>query len=171
MSFVRLTERHDAPVVKTAGLNTIYMEERVRKNTATAINTKIDAQIKESIAFYLPQEKGTVTQRIKALEKEWDVERALEVNMPIVALIGLSLGIFVSSWWFIFPAVVLLFFLEHALQGWCPPLPIFRKLGFRTKREIEKERYALKFLRGDFDTLFKSQVPTPGEIYKAVNKE
>ena len=147
------------------------MEERVRKNTATPVNKKIDEQIKEAIALYLPQQKEAVTKRIKALDKEWDVERALEVNMPIVALAGLSLGIFVNPWWFIFPTIVLLFFLEHAIQGWCPPLPIFRRLGFRTKKEIEKERYALKYLRGDFNMLFESQIPTPSEIYQALNKE
>ena len=40
--------------------------------------------------------------------------------------------------------------LQHALQGWCPPLPVFRRWGVRTAREIEEERYALKALRGDF---------------------
>ena len=90
--------------------------------------------------------------------------------MPIVALIGLALGIFINPWWFLFPAIVLLFFLEHAIQGWCPPLPIFRRLHFRTRQEIEKERYALKYLRGDFDPLFTSQIPTPTEIYSAMEK-
>jgi hypothetical protein len=42
------------------------------------------------------------------------------------------------------------FFMQHALQGWCPPLPVFRRLGFRTQYEIEQERYALKAIRGDF---------------------
>jgi hypothetical protein len=40
--------------------------------------------------------------------------------------------------------------LQHALQGWCPPIPLLRRLGFRTEAEINRERYALKALRGDF---------------------
>ena len=32
-----------------------------------------------------------------------------------------------------------------------PLHPVFRRLGIRTQREIELERYALKALRGDFD--------------------
>ena len=52
--------------------------------------------------------------------------------------------------WFFFPAVVAGFLLQHAVQGWCPPVPVFRHLGFRTQSEIEEERYALKALRGDF---------------------
>jgi hypothetical protein len=42
------------------------------------------------------------------------------------------------------------FLLQHALQGWCPPVPLLRKTGVRTMREIDIERYALKALRGDF---------------------
>jgi hypothetical protein len=51
------------------------------------------------------------------------------------------------------PLVVTGFLLQHALQGWCPPLPVLRRLGVRTAREIERERTALKALRGDFDEL------------------
>jgi hypothetical protein len=42
------------------------------------------------------------------------------------------------------------FLLQHAVQGWCPPLPLLRRLGVRTADEINEERYALKALRGDF---------------------
>ena len=42
------------------------------------------------------------------------------------------------------------FLLQHAVQGWCPPVPVFRRLGVRTQTEIDEERYALKALRGDF---------------------
>ncbi|WP_291177978.1 hypothetical protein [Gimesia sp.] len=60
---------------------------------------------------------------------------------------------------FALPAVVAGFLLQHAIQGWCPPMPIFRRLGFRTQLEIEMERYALKAMRGDFEkiTRFNSQ--------------
>jgi hypothetical protein len=45
------------------------------------------------------------------------------------------------------------FLLQHAIQGWCPPLPVFRRLVYRTQSEIDYERYALKSLRGDFRSL------------------
>lgn len=48
------------------------------------------------------------------------------------------------------PAAVSAFLLQHALQGWCPPVPFFRKRGVRTPAEIAAERNALKLLRGDF---------------------
>ena len=36
------------------------------------------------------------------------------------------------------------FLLQHALQGWCPPVPILRRQGFRTRHEIDAERQALR---------------------------
>ena len=146
------------------------MKERVRENTSDRINRTIDQNILKSIEYYLSQDEAAVSARIRELDKEWDIERVLEVNMPVVALIGISLGVFVSYWWFIFPTLVLLFFLQHAIQGWCPPLPIFRKLGYRTKTEIERERYALKLIRGDFDGKIDSENVQAPMIYQAVSK-
>ena len=40
------------------------------------------------------------------------------------------------------------FLLMHALIGWCPPVVALRRLGFRTRAEIDAERSALEqFLR------------------------
>ena len=51
--------------------------------------------------------------------------------------------------WLVLPGIVAAFLFQHAVQGWCPPLPLLRRLGFRTATEIGQERYALKALRGD----------------------
>jgi hypothetical protein len=85
------------------------------------------------------------------LDREWDIERALEANAASVSLLGLVLGITSSKKWFVLPVLVGGFLLQHAIQGWCPPMPVLRKMGVRTRLEIEQERYALKILRGDFD--------------------
>jgi hypothetical protein len=55
--------------------------------------------------------------------------------------------------WYLLAGVVAGFLLQHAVQGWCPPVPVFRRWGFRTAAEIDEERYALKALRGDFRNL------------------
>jgi hypothetical protein len=44
----------------------------------------------------------------------------------------------------------LLFFIWHAFQGWCPPVPLLRFFKIRTRPEIDREKYALKAMRGDF---------------------
>jgi hypothetical protein len=72
------------------------------------------------------------------------------VNGSVLGIVGMGLGATVHRRWFLLPAAVFGFCLQHALQGWCPPLEVFRRLGVRTQREIDEERVALKALRGDF---------------------
>jgi hypothetical protein len=78
------------------------------------------------------------------------VERYLEVNAAIFTLIRTVLGFKKSRKWFILPLIVSIFLFQHAVQEWCPPVSVFRRLGIRTRREIEMEKYALKALREDF---------------------
>ena len=100
--------------------------ERVRKNTSFEKNKAIDNEILDHIGRYSGSSAEAISARIRQLDREWDMERVLETNMSLLALTGLTLGVFFSSYWLVLPAVVLLFFLQHALQGWCPPIPLFR---------------------------------------------
>jgi hypothetical protein len=126
--------------------------ERVRKNTPSKTNKKIDDQILSNIEKY-SKAPHLIPDRIKELDKEWDIERVLELNMATLAIIGISLATFVNIYWLILPAIVLLFFIQHAVQGWCPPIPVFRYFNVRTRPEIDREKYALKAIRGDFSNL------------------
>lgn len=64
--------------------------------------------------------------RIGGLDREWDIERVLEINASSLALTGLVLGATVAKKWLTLPAIGLPLLLRHALQGWCPPLPLLR---------------------------------------------
>lgn len=127
--------------------------DRVRANTATEINAKIDRQITERVRFYSGKSEDKITQRIHDLEREWDMERLLETNASALAFTGLVLGVIRNKKWLFLPGIVLPFLLQHAVQGWCPPVPLFRRLGVRTREEIEREKFALKALRGDFEEI------------------
>lgn len=120
--------------------------DRVRNSTSTHINRKIDRDISESIEYYRTQPPALIRERIKELDREWDVERTLEINAASLAFAGTILGITVSKKWLALPVVVTTFLAQHALQGWCPPLPLFRRMGIRTRKEIDKERYGLERL-------------------------
>lgn len=124
--------------------------ERVPSQTADEVNRQIDDQTEQNVARYLNASRAGMDKRLAELDEEWDLERTLEANAAVASLIGLTLGITVDRRWFAFPAVVAGFLFQHALQGWCPPLPVFRRLGVRTQSEIDYERYSLKLLRGDF---------------------
>ena len=138
--------------------------ERARRQTSTARNHRIDKQILENLKSYRKNNDG-IAARIRQLDKEWDIERTLELNAAALALTGTLLGAVVNKRWLILPAVVGSFLVQHAIQGWCPPLPLFRRLGIRTRPEIDREKYALKALRGDFE-----DAGTANKAWKAVNK-
>jgi hypothetical protein len=117
--------------------------DRVRHSTSPSINHEIDCQTDENIRQFSRMDRSAITQRIDELDREWDVERVLEVNASTLALSGLLLGLTTNRKWFLLPGVVLPFLLQHGLQGWCPPLAILRRLGVRTRGEIDQEKFAL----------------------------
>lgn len=125
---------------------------RVEENTADKINARLRRTSFEHVMMVAEGDSETIATRLEELDREWDVERVLEMNASLVILGTLTLGWFHSPWWLALTAVVPAFLLLHALQGWCPPLPILRRLGFRTEHEIHIERTALRILRGDFRT-------------------
>jgi len=131
--------------------------ERVPARTADKINRRIEREMIQRL-YYYQQHPGEIDQRLDELDQEWGIERALEMNAS--ALISSSvLMSLVTRKPSLLAAVVSLFLLQQALQGWCPPLPLLRRLGFRTRTEIDTERYALKMLRGDLDSMQASTEP------------
>jgi hypothetical protein len=127
--------------------------ERVPQHTPQAYNAAIRRRTEENVARIAAAGPAAIDRRLAELDREWDIERMLEANAATVSLIGSALGFVVDRRFFVLPVVVAGFLLQHAVQGWCPPVPLFRHLGFRTAPEIDRERYALKALRGDFRNL------------------
>ena len=141
---------------------------RVPSHTDDFINQVIEEGTKKRIKRFSENLQG-ISFRIRELDREWDIERILALNSSTLSLLGLVLGFTRDKKWFILPLAVQGFFMEHAFQGWCPPLPILRRLGFRTQDEINYERYALKFLRGDFtDIESAGTFSEPEDIFDAV---
>ena len=124
--------------------------DRVRAHTSEEANRAIDREIGDDVARYATASAEEIEKRIDALDREWDMERLLELNASTLAMLGLALGVTHNKKWLFVPGVVLPFLFQHAVQGWCPPLPVLRRLGVRTREEIDREKYALKAMRGDF---------------------
>lgn len=126
--------------------------KRVQMNTEPDVNQAVKEQTISKL--YELQEfkdaKNVVLNHcIDKLDDEWDTERVLEANAAAIILISSILGLKKSKA-FLIPGLISFFLLQHAVQGWCPPLPVIRKLGVRTADEINQERTALKMMRGDF---------------------
>jgi hypothetical protein len=124
--------------------------DRVQRNTAEEINRRLEAETGARIRRCMGNPLA-IQRRLRQLDREWDIERVLETNASLIALAGVLLGARHDRRWLWLPSLVTGFLLQHAVQGWCPPVPLLRRMGIRTSREIEIERVALKILRGDFD--------------------
>ena len=124
--------------------------ERVALNTRASANDEIQRATRERIWREVREGGDAINRRLEELDREWDFERVFETQAALGSLVGLTLGATVDRRFFVIPAIIGAFLFQHALQGWCPPLPFLRRLGVRTQSEIERERYALKAIRGDF---------------------
>jgi hypothetical protein len=125
--------------------------DRVRANTWREVNERLDAEA--ALRIQSVAENGeTLSDSIAELDREWDFERVLQAEAATMGLIGLLLGVRYPRFLFL-PGVVASMVFLHAIQGWYPLLPLFRRIGIRSQDEIDRERYALKALRGDFRDL------------------
>lgn len=129
------------------------MKDRVRAHTGKDINQRIEERTERHVLEAASAPDAAISRRVDVLEHEWDMERYLETNASAIAFSGVILGLVVSKKFFAIPLIVLPFLFQHAVQGWCPPVPLFRRFGVRTRKEIDAEKYALKAVRGDFDNL------------------
>lgn len=120
---------------------------RVERHSPSHVNREIGRQIEQNLAHYRAHPHA-IGERLLELDREWDIERTLEANAATLSLVGIALGATVDRRWLVLPAAVSGFLLQHALQGWCPPVSLFRRRGVRTAREIQRERSALMATRG-----------------------
>ncbi len=127
--------------------------DRVRDHTAPKVNERIDALTRATIDEALSAGPGAIERRLSELDAEWDIDRALMVNFAVVGGASFSLGLARYTdgpvlgarrkGFLYFFGTQLAFLLVHGVAGWCPPASLFRRLGFRTKGEIEAERHLL----------------------------
>ena len=122
---------------------------RVPLHSSEADNRRIRRAMQANVAYFA-EHRDQIGDRLREIDREWDIERAIEANAAVVGFTGTVLAATSDRRWLALPALVTSFLFQHAVQGWCPPVPVLRKLGFRTSYEIEEERRALMALRGDF---------------------
>lgn len=134
-------ETHDYGEHETAA-------DRIRFHTSEASNRRIDRETRGAIAQATRSPAALVT-RLEELDREWTVDRAVMLNFGITSAITGYLAMRdlrrtgqIGGWAALFFAQ-LGFLINHAVRGWCPPLPILRRLGFRSGQEISAERVAL----------------------------
>ena len=121
----------------------------------------------ESNVLYYAKHPEEIDRRLWELDREWDVERVTEAEFGLSALVGITLGLFLSRKWTLLGALAAGLLAYHALQGRSPVGLAYRRIGFRTMNEIDQERFALKALRGDFGDL---GMETESDLVEKVKK-
>ena len=133
--------------------------DRVRANTWRTVNDRLDRGSQLRLRRAAAESSDELSDRLDNLDREWDFERVLESEASLMGLVGLGLGIGVHPRFLALPGLVASMMLLHATHGWYPLLPVFRRLGVRTRDEIDAERYGVKALRGDFADIPAADTP------------
>jgi hypothetical protein len=114
------------------------IEQDIRRRTVRDIQCHIGAGA------------GSIDERLRELDQEWDVERIVEMFGSAVFL-GASWRVLLGGRRrLVVPFLAAGLLLQHAVGRRSVLLPLIRRFGVRTRREIDNERAALKALRGDF---------------------
>jgi len=124
--------------------------DKIRATTDPDINHRIDEKAERDLRYFSVQSEDVITSRLEDLDREWDVDRVIECNASCIALTGLVLGMFHRKWLLLSAAAMGVLGM-HVSKGLCPPTTALRRLGLRSRQEIDAEKFALKFARGDFE--------------------
>lgn len=135
--------------------------KRVPEHTSDNANERIGRDTEARIAYYTCHQ-DRIDQRLRELDEEWDNRTCpgdrlfhAHAHRPVAGhwsqpqvVASLSGGAE------LLPAAL-------ALQGWCPPLPLFREAGETgTPDEINEERCAPRAIRGDARRDHRDQAPS-----------
>lgn len=136
------------------------------ENIALENSNITDVYTQENINHYY-HNKSNIGGRLRQLEKETSIEQIFEwhdaANVTAGTLLSIATG---KKKWLILPLLVVIAQTVHSLQGLRLGTSLLRQYGFRPKADIEKEKYALKALRGDFHY----EIEVPNAVWDAVNK-
>lgn len=127
--------------------------KKVCFSTNHRVNYKIRNHTIRNINIYKNSSDKILSDNIEKLNNEWDTERILEARAASVVIASTILGLKTNRYWFLLTGATGVFLLQHSLQGWCPPLPILRRIGVRTAEEINNEKMVYKMLRKDFSNI------------------
>ncbi|MGB3956174.1 MAG: hypothetical protein WBL05_12990 [Brooklawnia sp.] len=144
--------------------------DRVRGATDSGVNRRLDQERLSRVTALVGASPEVISQHIRELDHSWDVERVLELNASSLMLLSLALSRLHTRKWLVLSTAVPAFLLQHAIQGWCPPIWVIRRLGVRTRREIDVERTALKALRGDFSDFVADGVDAAAAARAAIER-
>ncbi len=115
--------------------------------------SKGDAALECRLKSVIDGGPAAIGERLHELEREWTAGRAAKATAGVLIIGGLALSLTLSLMWLVLPivggAVMMQYlFARTSLMG-----EMFHAFGLRSGVEIEREKMALRVLRGDFALL------------------
>ena len=132
--------------------------DRVRVRTPEGLNAQIDHCTASRVSDYATRSGLEIESYMAKLDRAWALDRALVAISSGLAMAAIALGSRRRSW-LILAGLTSASLLRFALDGGGLGAAMLRRLGFRTRREIDSERCALKALRGDFELVRSARSP------------
>jgi hypothetical protein len=121
----------------------------IRNHTSDKVNRDLDELTATQLAE-VGMDPHAIRQRLWALDREWHLDRALMAVFSVLggftahrSLQAVKRGQWWSGWRMLF-WTQMGFLMHHAIRGWCPPVSVLRRIGFRSEKEIAAERTALE---------------------------
>ena len=120
-------------------------EDRVRESTPDKVNREID-ELTTSYLASIGHEPHAIRKRLWELDREWHIDRALMATFSVLGGITAHQAFRAKGFgaWRLLFWTQMGFLIHHAVRGWCPPVSVLRRMGFRTEKEIAAERVALE---------------------------
>lgn len=133
-------EVHYTDAVSHLGTN-----DRIRKQTDPAVLRRIDRDTDLRIMWYTKRTSAELRERLLELDNEADVEGSLAARGPLLALANAVMGGSTAK----------------------DLLPLLRRLGVRTRGEIDRERQALRSLVRSIEGAAKTAPVAPAAVEAA----
>jgi hypothetical protein len=149
---VRLRIHHEAGPVE--GELTVHSTKSAAAATTPHVKPRreVDRHTVRSILFYSSRPIHLVNKRIEELAEEIPLESFVYRGGAALAIGSLTLLLLSHKYkaaWAMTVAIAVLQ-LQYSYQGRNGLTDLFRKRGYRARKEIEAEKYSLEALRGDF---------------------
>lgn len=117
--------------------------DRIRANTRAAVNELIDLKVVDNIHFYLNRRPDKLDERIDELSAESDVEQIIFHGTARLIIASAALGLVLNRRFWLVALALSGMLVQLSWQGWCLPLPLLRRAGWRSRQEIDAEKNAL----------------------------
>lgn len=132
------------------------MRDPIRELSPPAVNKAIDEATLAILECYKGATPEEIEGQLKALDEMWELECYVELATAVTTLSGLLLHFATGKRrWLGLAAIGGVASLLHSLPIPDPVTPLLRGFGIWTRQEIERERHALKLLRGDYERVAK----------------